>query len=172
MGAGREGLRKRVFARLGFHEFGQRGAIDGALVRQLLGQRDGLAVMVQVHQHGHVLLRPAGAQVHAIHQAIQHVRGIEFAIDQLIAHAGPGCFLAGHDLDAIFLVKAQHRRHDDRRAIGQWNKADFDFFFFRLVRAGSPHALRGQSGDGSGGAGLQQGTAGEFEVVVHPVESP
>jgi methylmalonyl-CoA mutase cobalamin-binding domain/chain len=33
-----------------------------------LDRRDGLAVVVQVHQHGHVLLRAANAQVHAVDQ--------------------------------------------------------------------------------------------------------
>ena len=56
---------------------------------------------------------PADAQVHAVDQAVQHVGEVELAVDQLVAHAGPAGFLGGDDLDAVFLVDAQHRGHDD-----------------------------------------------------------
>ena len=54
---------------------------------------DRLAVVVEGHQHGHVLLGPADAEVHAIDEAVQHMGRVEFTVDQLIAHAGPGGFL-------------------------------------------------------------------------------
>nr|GEU28124.1 hypothetical protein [Tanacetum cinerariifolium] len=138
VGAGREGLRKRVFAFIGAHQPGQGGAIDGALVGQLFGQRDGLAVVVQSHQHGHVLLLAANAHLHAVQQAVQHVRGVEVAVGQLVAHARPRRFLAEHELDAVFLVKAQDGGHHHRRAVGQRNEADPDFFLLRLVRPRRP----------------------------------
>jgi hypothetical protein len=65
------------------------GTVDGALVLQLVRQRDRLPVVIEIHQYGHVFLRPADAHLHAIDQPVQHVRGIELAIDELVAHGGP-----------------------------------------------------------------------------------
>jgi len=142
MGAGGERLCEGVLALVGAHQLRQRSAIDCALVGQFLRQRDRLAVVIEVHQYGHVLLRTASAQVHAVHQPIQYMGRVEFTVHQLVAHGGPGSLLAQDDLDAVFLVEAQHRSHHDRGAIGQWNEADFDFFFLRLVGACSPGVIR------------------------------
>jgi hypothetical protein len=43
--------------------------------------------------------------VQAIDQAVQHVGGVELAVGQLVAHAGPGGFLAGVILMPYFLSK-------------------------------------------------------------------
>src|ERR1700716_2593080 len=66
------------------------------------------------------------------------MRCIQLAIAQLIAHAGPGGFLAEHDFDAIFLIEAELRCHHQRSAVGQRQKTDSDCLLFRLVRARHP----------------------------------
>ena len=68
--------------------------------------------------------------------------GIQFAIDEFVAHAGPGRFFGRDNFDAVFFVKPKHGCHDNRCAIGQRNKANPDFFFFRLIAARRPD-LRG-----------------------------
>ena len=140
VGAGGERLREGVVAFFGTHQLGQGRPIDRALARQLLRQRDGLAIVVQAHQHGHVLLLAADPHLHAVQQAVQHVGGIEVAIGQFVAHAGPRRFLAEHEFDAIFLVEAQYRRHHDRCAVGQRDEADPDLRFLGRVRSGGPGA--------------------------------
>jgi hypothetical protein len=142
--AGREGLRECVFAGLGGHQLLQAGAIGHALILELVGERDRLAIVVQRHQHGHVLLRASDTQMHAIDKAIEHVSRIELAIHQLVAHGCPGGFLARDDLDAVLLVELVHRCHDDRRTVGQRDEADADFLLLRRVRAGGKNTASGQ----------------------------
>jgi hypothetical protein len=133
--AGREGLRKGVLALVAGHQFGQAGAVNRALVGQLLRQRNGLAVVVERHQHGHVLLGATDADVDPIDQAVQHMGKVQFSVDQLVAHAGPAGFLRRDDLDAVFLVNAQHRGHDHAGAVGQRDEADLDFLLLGGVGA-------------------------------------
>ncbi|MNY16693.1 hypothetical protein D3C86_1499750 [compost metagenome] len=123
--------------------------------------------MVQVHQHGHVLLGAADAELHAVDQAVEHVRGVEFAIDELVAHAGPVGFLARRDLDAVLLVQAERGRHDHRGAVRQRDEADADFGFLRGIGAGRPGAAahqriyqRHHAGPGDGGQHAAPALAG------------
>jgi hypothetical protein len=125
--AGREGLRKGVLALLAGHQFGQAGAIHRTLVGQLLRQGDGLAVVVERHQHGHVLLGPTDAKVHAIDQAVQHMGEVQFTVDQLVAHAGPAGFLGRDDLDAVFLVEPSTAAITTLAQSVSGNEADLDF---------------------------------------------
>ena len=138
--AGRECLRERVLALLAIDQRLEFRAVGRAFFLQLTRQRDRLAVVVEIHQHGHVLLRTADAHLHAVDQAVQNMRRIELPVDELVAHARPGCFLARHDLDAVLLVELHHRRNHHRRAISQRNEADFDFGFLGSVGACCPHA--------------------------------
>jgi len=150
VGAGGEGLRERVFTLVGRHRLGERGRVDGALVGEFFRERDRLAVVVERHQHGHVFLRAADAEVHAVDQAVQHVRHVELAVDQLVAHAGPRGLLGGDDLDAVLLVELQHRSHHHRRTVGERNEADADFLLLRRVGAGRERARHGRSaGEGN-----------------------
>mgnify|MGYP003693585685 CR=1 FL=1 len=114
-----------------------------------LRQRDRLAVVIEVHQHGHVLLRPADAHLHAIDQAVEHVRGVELAVDELVAHRRPRRFLARHDLDAVFLVELHHRRDHHRRAVGERNEADLHLASFPVRRTGGPRAGAQSAGSSS-----------------------
>ncbi len=141
-----EGLGKGVFALFAGHQLGQARAIDGTLVGQFLRQRYGLAVVVERHQHGHVLPGAAHAQVHAVDQAVQHVGKVQLAIDQLVAHAGPAGFLGGNDLDAVLLIDPQHRGHDHAGAVGQRDEADAHLFFLGRIGAGRPGAMVAQLG--------------------------
>ena len=128
-----EGLRKGVVALFTGHQLGQTARIHRALVGEFFRQCDGLSVAVQRHQRGHVFLRTAHAQMQAVDQAIEDMRHIEIAVHQLVAHAGPTGFLRRDDLDAIFLIEAQHRSHHHAGAIGERNEADLDFLFLRRV---------------------------------------
>ena len=71
--------------------------------------------------------------MHTINQAIQNVGKVQFTIHQFVANTRPAGFFRGNDFDAVLLVDAQHRGHDNTGAIGQGNEANFDFFFFGLV---------------------------------------
>ena len=155
--AGGEGLCKGVFAFVGGHQLGEAGCIHRAFVGELFGQGDGLAVLVQVHQYGHVFLRASGAHVHAVNQAVQSVGKVEFTIDQLVTHTSPARFFRRDDLHAILFVDTQHRGHHHTRAIGEGNETNLDFFFFRLVRALRIHrsSQGGRDGECAYGGGLQ-----------------
>src|SRR5512139_1650752 len=72
MGASGEGLGKGVVALAAVHHLLQGFTGGGALVLDLVGQGDGLAVVVQRHQYGHVFLRTADAEMYAIDQAVQN----------------------------------------------------------------------------------------------------
>ncbi|EKD97824.1 MAG: hypothetical protein ACD_23C00725G0001 [uncultured bacterium] len=134
MGTSGEGLGKDVVAGFPFHQADQRGEIDGAFVGNFSRQTQPLAVVVEGHQHRHVFLWAANPQVHAVHQAVKHMGKIELAPDQLVAHTGPTGFPGRDDLDAMLLVKAQHRGHHHAGTVSQGEKADFDFHFFRCIR--------------------------------------
>jgi hypothetical protein len=153
------------------HQLGQAGAVNRALVGQLLRQRDGLAVVVERHQHGHVLLGATDADVDPIDQAVQHMGKVQFSVDQLVAHAGPAGFLRRDDLDAVFLVNAQHRGHDHAGAVGQRDEADLDFLLLGGVGAlcVDGGAQRGVDAHGPHRGGLQHGAAAEagFQKVGH-----
>ncbi|GEM_PF-3409943 len=163
MGARGKGLGEGVFALGGFHELSERFAIAYALGLEFVGNRDGLAVLVQAHQHRHVFARPAYAELHAIDEAVQHVREVQLAVDELVPHAWPRSFFDGCDLDAVLLVQAEHGRHDDRGAVGKRNEADLDFRLFGRVRSGrpgaGPHHGIDQAHDAGRRAGAQQPAA-------------
>jgi hypothetical protein len=116
-------------------------------------------------------LGPADAQVHAVDQAVQHMGKVQFAVDQLVAHAGPAGFLGGDDLDAVFLVEAQHRGHHHAGAVGQRDEADLDLLLLGRVGALGVDggAQRGVDAHGPHGGGLQHGAAAEagFQKVGH-----
>ncbi len=87
--AGRERLRERVFALFLVHQHLQRRAVLDAFVVEFFRERDRLAVVVEVHQDRHVLLRAADTHLHAVDEPVEHVRRVEFAVDELVAHRGP-----------------------------------------------------------------------------------
>src|SRR6185369_15435912 len=144
------------------HHLGEARAVDRALVGECLRERDRLAVVVETHEDGHVLLRPGRAEVHAVDQAVEHVRHVELAVDELVAHAGPRRFLGRHDLDAVLLVEAEHRGHHHRGAVGERDEADPDLLLLGLVGAlrVDRGAQAGQhAGGGDGGSTLDERAA-------------
>ncbi len=96
----------------------------------------------------------------AVDQAVEHMRGVELAVDELVAHGGPARLLAEHDADAVLLVEPVDRGHHDRRAVGQRDEADAHFALLGRVGAGRVH--RGQRlhtaerGCGRGRRGLDE----------------
>ena len=127
--AGRESLGKGVFALLRSHQFGKTCAIHRAFVRQFLGQRDRLAVLVQRHQHRHVFFSTTYAQMHAIGLPHEHVGHVIFTRHNLVTDASPAGFLTRDDFDTVLLVDTQNRRHHDAGAVSQRNETDFDLGF-------------------------------------------
>ena len=124
VGAGGEGLGKGQRRTAFLHMLGQLRAVAHAGLTQLLGQGDGLAILIQPHQHCHVPLRPCQAELGAVHHAVEHMGGIQFAGVELVAHAGPGGLLAGIDGQAVLLAKTLGGGDHHRSAIGQGNEAD------------------------------------------------
>ena len=136
--AGREGLRKHVLAFVLRHHGLERCAVFDARFLELVRQRDGLAVVVERHQHGHVFLRPANAELHAVDQPVEHVRRIQVARHQLVAYACPRGLFRRRDLDAVLLVDAQGGCHHHRRAVGQRDEADLQLGLLRRIGASGP----------------------------------
>ena len=113
--------------------------------------------------------------MHAVDQTIEHVGKVEFAIDQFVTHACPTGFFGGDDLDAVFLVDTQDRCHHHAGAVGEWDKANLDFFFFRLVGALciDCRTQGGGDGQGSSSASLQHITTahGGLQKIRHVINS-
>jgi hypothetical protein len=64
------------------------------------------------------------------------VAGVDLAIDQAVAHGGPGLLAAQLEPDAVLFVQAQDRGHDQGGAVGQGHEADFQGGLFGAVGAG------------------------------------
>ncbi len=150
-------MRERVLALLLRDQLRERRAVGDALFAELVGERDRLPVLVQRHQHRHVFLRSADAQLHAVHEPIENVCGIELAVDELVAHGRPRRFLRRHDLHAMLRIEALDRRHHHRGAVGQRNEADPDFGFFRRVAARGPRRVAGTGTEGRRQCGASRG---------------
>src|SRR6476660_5916107 len=54
----------------------------------------------------------------------QHMRGVVFLVDGLVADHGPAGGLDDFDVQAVPGIKAERRRHDDRRGAGDRDEAD------------------------------------------------
>lgn len=135
---GREGMAEggtQPFVRV--QQPGQRRPVLGAR-SQGARQRDALAVLVQVHQHGHLARARADAHLQPVQQAIQDMGRIDLAAHQAVAHAGPGQLAAQLEPDPVLFIEAEHRGHHHRRAVGQGHEADAYRCPFRFVGAGDP----------------------------------
>jgi hypothetical protein len=80
----------------------------------------------------------AHPQLQAVDQAVQHMGSIQLAVHQLVAHAGPGGFLAGDDLEAVLLVETLFGGDGHAGAVGEGNEADLHLRLFRGVGTGRP----------------------------------
>lgn len=62
-----------------------------ASLLQRFGKIDRLAVLAQSHEHRHLACRAAAeAELDAVDQPVQALRGIQLAAEQLVAQGGPG----------------------------------------------------------------------------------
>jgi hypothetical protein len=61
------------------HEFGKTGQIRCAFVGQFFGQRHGLSVVVEGHQHVHVALGATDAHLNAIGHTVEQVGHVVLA---------------------------------------------------------------------------------------------
>lgn len=88
--AGGEGLGEGQFCAALVHVPIQRFRTGHTEGLQAVRKVEALPVLVQAHQHRHVgRSDTADAQVHRVNQAVQAVRGIEFAADQVVAQVRP-----------------------------------------------------------------------------------
>ena len=99
-------------------------------------QVDALAILVQAHQHGHIGgWCTAKTQLHAIDQAVEAMRCIEFAAQQFVAQRGPGSLALEVEGQPMLLGEALGGGDDDRCGVCEGHKADVQHRFFRWVAA-------------------------------------
>lgn len=90
VGAGGECLGECKARAMLVHQSRQCFRVGHAFALQGRGQVDRLGVLVQPHEHRHITGRyAANAKMHGVDQAIQAVRGVQFAADQLVAQPRP-----------------------------------------------------------------------------------
>ncbi|MNM79336.1 hypothetical protein D3C81_912630 [compost metagenome] len=139
VGAGGEGLGEGEACAMLVHQARQCFRVGHAFTLQGRGQVYGLGVLVKPHEHGHGAGRyTADAQVHGVHQAIQAVRGIQLAADQLVAQPGPGALALEVEGKAVLLGEALGGGDYHRGAVGQGHVADVQAGLFRRVAAVDP----------------------------------
>ncbi|MNE19934.1 hypothetical protein D3C80_1130340 [compost metagenome] len=138
MGAGGEGVGEGEFRTAVVRMLAQCLGRGHAGLAQRRAQVDRLTVLVQAHEDGHGRGRAADAQVGAVDLAIEHLRGIQFAADQLVAQAGPGGLAAQVEGQAVGLGEALGGGNDQRRRVGQGHEAEVEDVLFRGIRAGDP----------------------------------
>jgi len=89
-------------------------------------QCDAIAVGIETEGHRQRYTGIADAQAGGDGQRRQHVRGIEQAVNQLVADIRPGIFAHQFDLKAFPLGKTAFFCRDGNRRIDQGNEADPD----------------------------------------------
>jgi hypothetical protein len=104
-----------------------------ALVLVLVGQHDCLAVDVLDSGHDVGGRHRSGAQRHRQRHRGQHVAGVVFAGQRLVARNRPAGGLDHLGIEAVALIEAQRLRHDDRRGAGDRHEADVEVGLFRLA---------------------------------------
>ncbi|MNR11447.1 hypothetical protein D3C85_1277460 [compost metagenome] len=139
VGAGGEGLGEGEACAMLVHQARQCFRVGHAFALQGRGQVYGLGVLVQPHEHGHRAGRyTADAQVHGVHQAIQAVRGIQLAADQLVAQPGPGALALEVEGKAVLLGEALGGGDHHRGAVGQGHVADVQAGLLGRIAAVDP----------------------------------
>ena len=81
MGARGESLREGVFGFVFIDKAFQLGSRLHTFLGKFIGERDGLTVLINAHQYGHIFFRPTDAQVHTINEAVQNMGGVQFTVD-------------------------------------------------------------------------------------------
>ena len=97
-----------------------------ALVLVLHGKRDALPVDVLDRRHREGNRIGAQPQRDRDRHRRQHVRGVVFLVDGLVADHRPAGGLHHFDVEAVLGIEAERRGHDDRRRAGDRNEADLE----------------------------------------------
>nr|KGD10733.1 hypothetical protein DO63_5788 [Burkholderia pseudomallei] len=132
MRAGRERLREHG-APAECRERGLQLARRAVRVGEPVRERDRLAVAVQHHRHRQVGARPADAELHAVDEPVQRVRGVELARQQLVANARPRRLPAELERQAVACAELEPLRGDERRGVAQRDEADAQAGAFRHI---------------------------------------
>jgi hypothetical protein len=120
----------------------------------LVGERDRLAVDVLDGRDGIGNRVRAGAHRDGDRHRRQHVGGVVFLVDGLVADDRPAGGAHHLDVEAVLGIEAQRMRHDDRRRAGDRDEADLEVLLLDGTRLGE--GLGGgadgeEGGDGGGG---------------------
>ena len=105
-----------------------------AVVLVLERERDRLPVDVLDGGHAHRLRRAALADRHRQRHRRQEVRGVELAVDHLVAHQRPAGGLAEGDVQALRLVHAHRVGHDQGRGAVDRDEADLEVLLLERAR--------------------------------------
>ena len=96
----------------------------------------------------------------------QHVRGVVFLVDGLVADHRPAGGLDHLDVEAVLLVEAHRLRHDDRRRAGDRDEADLEVLLLdraalreHLGRGVEREELRDRGERGRGADRFEEGAA-------------
>ncbi len=119
MGAGWEGLGEGMAPFPGMDQARQILAVPHPDAAQALGQGDGLAILIQGHEDGHVFPRATDAHLHAVHQAVEGMGGVKPTGQQLVPDSGPGGLPGERQFDAVLAVVAAMDGQDQGGAVGQ-----------------------------------------------------
>lgn len=139
VGAGGKGLGEGQACTALAHAAVQRFGIGHAGFLERHRQADALAVLRQPHEHGHVHRRAAAdAQMHGVDQPIEPVGGIQLAVEQFVAQAGPGMLAAQVERQPERLGESLSGGDDQRGGIGQCHEAEVDAAFLRSIASGNP----------------------------------
>ncbi len=110
-----------------------------ASLLQRFGKIDRLAVLAQSHEHRHLACRAAAeAELDAVDQPVQALRGIQLAAEQLVAQGGPGRLAPEIEREAVGLGEALGGGHDQRGRIGQRHETDVQGALFPVRRNRRP----------------------------------
>ena len=100
------------------------------LVLVLGGERDRLAVDVLDRRHRIGDRIRAGAERDRKRHRRQHVGGVIFLGQRLVADYRPARGLDHFDVQSVLGIEAHRVRHDDGRGAGDGDEADLEIFFF------------------------------------------
>ena len=112
-----------------------------ALVLVLDGERDGLAVDVLDRRHG--VGDRIGADAHRDRERHrrEHVGGVVFLVERLVADHGPAGGLHHLHVEAVLGVEAHRVRHDDGRGAGDRDEPDLEVLLLGRRPARTPRSL-------------------------------
>ena len=159
---------------------GELEALPGLRVAPVLvldRERDRLAVDVLDRGHGVGHRARARAQRDGERHRREHVRGVVFLVQRLVADHRPARGLHHLDVEPVLRVEAHRVRHDDRRRAGDRDEADLELLLLELACAlrerflGAPSGksaeMRGQRGAGARPRAGNAGAAPHRERGAH-----